>query len=246
MNAQAGATPPAIRAADVRATRGPGWIAEAFRIYRTRPLVWTGLSIGWLVVSFGLLLVPLIGGIVANLLQPVFFASFAIAARRHVAGERVDMGDLFIGFRGNLRALINVGLVELLAAFTIVTLITFIAGPMQSTGTDAATPTPEQLAKVIQDKAGYIFLGFALIALVKGALWFAPPLIAFHGLSAMHAIRWSVYAALSNVGAMLTYLVALTLLYIAAAIPWGLGFFVAIPIMCLSTYTGYREVFERR
>ena len=31
-----------------------------------------------------------------------------------------------------------------------------------------------------------------------------------------------------------------------ASIPWGLGLLVAIPMMAISTYIGYRDVFERK
>jgi hypothetical protein len=70
---------------------------------------WCGpaLTLGWIVMSFGLLLVPIVGGIAVNVLQPVFFASFAIAARKQIAGRRVEMGDLFLGFRTNVRALVK-------------------------------------------------------------------------------------------------------------------------------------------
>jgi uncharacterized membrane protein len=243
VSAEAPASP--IKVADVRAGQGPRWIAEAFRIYRAQPLVWSALSLGWIVMSFGLLLVPIVGGIAVNLLQPVFFASFAITARKQLRGERVEMGDLFLGFRANLRALVNVGMVELGAAFVVVLALTMIAGPLEAPVEPGATVTSEDLARIIQDKGWYILAGFLMIALVKGALWFAPPLIAFHGLSALHAIRWSLYAALSNAGAMVAYLIALTLLYLAAALPWGLGFIIVLPMMVLSTFTGYRDVFER-
>ena len=43
------------------------------------------------------------------------------------------------------------------------------------------------------------------LRIVKGALWFAPAVLAFHDLSTAHAIRWSLYAALSNLGAMALY-----------------------------------------
>jgi uncharacterized membrane protein len=245
VSAEAGA-PPRIQVADVRATNGAAWLAEAFRLYRARPLVWSALTLGWLVLSLGLLMVPLMGGIAVNLLQPVFFASFAIAARRQLAGERVEMGDLFLGFRGNLRALVNVGMLELAASFAIVLALTFLAGPVETPIEVGTTPSPEEVAQVLAEKGWYILAGLLLIAVVKGALWFAPPLIAFHGLAAMHAVRWSIYAALSNAGAMVAYLLALTAAYLAAALPWGLGFVIALPVMCLSTFTGYHDVFERR
>jgi hypothetical protein len=233
-----------IRVADVRAGNGPRWIAEAFRIYRSQPLVWSALSLGWIVMSFGLLLVPIVGGIAVNVLQPVFFASFALAGRKQVKGERVEMGDLFLGFRTNLRALVNVGMVELGIAFVVVLGLTFLAGPPTVPADGGSTPSAQDIARMIQDKGWYLFAALLLIVLVKGALWFAPALIAFHGLSAMHAIRWSLYAALSNAGAMVAYLVVLALAYIVAALPWGLGFVLVLPLMVLSTFTAYRDVFE--
>jgi len=43
---------------------------------------------------------------------------------------------------------------------------------------------------------------------------------------------------------MLLYGVVLFLLLFAALIPWGLGLLVVIPLMAITTYIGYREVFE--
>ena len=54
-------------------------------------------------------------------------------------------------------------------------------------------------------------------------------------------MRWSVYAALSNVGAMVAYGLALTVVFVAGGdLPWGLGLLVVIPVMVASTYVGYR------
>jgi len=34
--------------------------------------------------------------------------------------------------------------------------------------------------------------------------------------------------------------------FFAALIPWALGLILVIPLMAISTYVGYREVFEAR
>ena len=59
-----------------------------------------------------------------------------------------------------------------------------------------------------------------------------------------HAIRWSVYAALSNLGTMILYGLALGACFVLAVIPWFLGLLVVLPVMAISTFVGYREVFE--
>jgi uncharacterized membrane protein len=235
---------PKLAVGELPAARGVGWIGGGFAIFRQQPLVWAGLAISWLVVTFGMILIPFIGGVLANFLQPVFFASFALAARRQLAGERIDVGDLFLGFRENARALVNLGAILLFAQIAILALMVLLGFPT-AVGEPDRMPTVEDYGRAIQGKEWVALLGFVLSVVVKGALWFAPALIAFHGLSTSHAIRWSVYAALANVGAMLAYGAALLLMFLVAVIPWGLGLFVAIPIMLASTYAGYRDVFEK-
>jgi hypothetical protein len=232
----------AIKVTEVPPSRGVAWIAESFRLFKRAPLAWIGLCAGWMMMTLGLILVPLIGGVIANFLQPVFFASFAIAAFKQAAGEPIVMGDLFTGFRRNVRSLINLGALLLLLQIAIFALLALLGLPM-SAPADRNVTVAEYL-QMFEGKEWILALGFLLTAIVKGALWFAPPLIAFHGMSTMHAIRWSVYAALANFGAMVTYGAVLMLLFILGVIPWALGLLVVIPLMAISTFVGYREVFE--
>jgi uncharacterized membrane protein len=205
-------------------------------------MVWMGLSAGWMLITLGLVLVPLIGGVAANLLQPVFFASFALAARKQLDGEAPEMGDLFLGFRRPLRPLVNLGAILLVAEIAIFLLMSLLGLPGVNDAEEVVTVT--DYVRALQGKEWILLVGLVLTAMVKGALWFAPALLAFHDLSTAHAIRWSLFAALSNLGAMLAYGIALTVVFVAGALPWGLGLLVAIPVMVASTYTGYAEVFE--
>ena len=235
-----------LKVAEVRAGRGPGWLAEAFGgFFRKAPMAWIGLTSGWLIITFGLILVPFIGGVIANFLQPVFFASFAIVALRQAAGEPVLMGDLFLGFRRNLRALVNLGAILLIVEIAIFALMALLGLPLGADG-GGEKFTMAEYVQALKGKEWILILGFALTVLVKGALWFAPPLIALHDMPTSHAIRWSTYAALANFGAMLVYGIALMGLFFVALIPWGLGLLVVVPIMAISTYIGYRDVFEAK
>ena len=231
-----------FRVAEVPARRGFAWLGEAFGLFRARPFAWIGLCAGWLLITFGLILIPIIGGVLANFLQPVFFASFAITALRQASGEPVIMGDLFLGFRRNVRALVNLGAILLIAEIAIFALMAAIGLPMA--GNADQTFTVAEYVKMLKGKEWILMIGLVLTVLVKGGLWFAPPLIALHEMPVTHAMRWSLYAALANIGAMLVYGLALTGLFFVAVIPWGLGLLVVIPMMVISTYIGYREVFE--
>lgn len=231
-----------IRVAELKPGRGAGWLLEAFKLFRRMPLAWIGLCSGWVVITLGLIIVPFIGGVIANFLQPVFFASFAIAAFKQAAGEPVLMGDLFSGFRRNPRSLINLGALLLIAEIAIFALMALLGLPLAASGDRDFTF--REYVESLKGKEWILLVGFVLTALVKGALWFAPPLIAFHDMTTTQAMRWSVYAAISNLGPMVVYGLVLGALVIAALVPWGLGLFVAIPMMAISTFVGYREVFE--
>jgi uncharacterized membrane protein len=182
--------------------------------------------------------------VIANFLQPVFFASFAIVALRQAAGEPVLMGDLFLGFRRNLRALVNLGAVLLIVEIAIFAFMALLGLPMGGDGGEGTTFTMAEYVQMLKGKEWILIIGFVLTVLVKGALWFAPPLIALHDMPMTHAMRWSLYAALANLGAMVVYGLALMSLFFVALIPWGLGLLVVIPMMAISTYIGYRDVFE--
>ena len=236
-----------VKVTEVRPGRGAAWLAEAFgSFFRKAPMAWIGLTAGWLIITFGLILVPLVGGVIANFLQPVFFASFAIIALRQAAGEPVLMGDLFLGFRRNLRALVNLGAILLIAEIAIFAFMALLGLPMGGGSGENTTFTMAEYMEMLKGKEWILLVGFVLTGLVKGALWFAPPLIALHDMPMSHAMRWSLYAALANIGAMVVYGLALTGLFFVSLIPWGLGLLVVIPLMAISTYVGYREVFEEK
>jgi hypothetical protein len=232
----------AIKVAEISPKRGFAWLAQGFDLFRRRPFAWIGLCTGWIVITFGLIVIPLVGGVLANFLQPVFFASFALTAYRQATGETVVMGDLFLGFRRNVRALVNLGALLLIAEILIFVMMALLGLPMSGPGDKAFTVA--EYVEALQGKEWILALGVILTVIVKGALWFAPPLIAFHDMSTTHAVRWSVYAALSNLGAMIVYGAALLALFILGLLPWALGLLVVIPLMVISSYFGYREVFE--
>jgi hypothetical protein len=231
-----------IRVAEVPAGRGFSWLAEAFGLFRRKPAAWLALCIGWIVITFALILMPFIGGVIANFLQPAFFASFAIAAYRQTQGEAIGMGDLFAGFRRNLRSLVNLGALLLMAEIMIFAMMALLGLPMSAP--EGPSPSVADYVELWKGKEWILALGFCLTVAVKAAVWFAPPLIAFHGMSTAHAIRWSVYAALANLGAMFVYGLALFAIFFVGFIPWGIGLLVVIPVMVVSTFIGYRDVFE--
>ena len=236
----------AVKVAEIPARRGFAWLGAAFHVFRTKPFAWLGLCAGWMLITFVLafILFPPVGSAIASFLQPVFFASFALAVRKQEQGGEPVMGDLFAGFRTHFRSLVMLGAILTLIELGILMLMGLMGLP---TGRElAGVETIADYVKALKGKEWILLAGFFMTVAAKGALWFAPPLIALHGMSTSHAARWSVYAALANIGAMFAYGLTLMALFLLAMMPWGLGLLVAVPMMAISTYVGYREVFESR
>jgi uncharacterized membrane protein len=233
-----------VRVAEIPASHGASWLASSWRLFALTPMAWIGLCAGWIAITFALLIIPFAGVVAVHFLQPAFFASFAIAAYRQTAGERIVMQDLFGGFRRNFRSLVNLGLIMLIAKIVILGGMAALGLPVLQTGYGEPEVNMAELAEQLAGKEWILFLGTALLAAVEGALWFAPQLIAFQGMGTAQAVRWSVYAAISNLGALAFYFLSVIAMLTVALIPWGLGFIVALPIMAISTYVSYREVFE--
>ncbi|HXF80636.1 MAG TPA: BPSS1780 family membrane protein [Usitatibacter sp.] len=233
-----------VRVADLPALRGARWITESFRLFGAAPFVWMSLCLSWIGLTFALLVIPILGGPVASFLQPAFAASFAIVAYRQTRGEKIGANDIFVGFRHNFRSLVNLG-----AIFATVMLAIFLAGMAMGLplGPQSAEPGAfEEYVKQVEDKRWIVLSCFGALVFLKAVLWFAPQLIAFHGMETMQSIRWSAYAAVSNIGALLVYGVLLYGLFYLSLLtfPWVFGFAVTIPVAAISGYVGYRDVFE--
>ena len=231
-----------IRVAELPASRGIAWFGESFRLLRQAPATWLAICAAWLVLTLGLMIVPIVGAVASNFLQPVFFASFAIIAYKQSTGERISVGDLWSGFRHHVRELVNLGALLLMVQLAIVIFMVVLGLPTL-TNTEREL-TMQEYVELLQGKEWILAVGFLMMALVRGLVWFAAPLITFHGMSTTQAMRWSLYAAIANIGAMLVYGTLLLGLFLVAVIPWALGLILVVPLAVISTYVGYREVFE--
>ncbi len=232
---------------DVRPSQGWLWIRDAWRYLRGAPLGWLSLVGVWVILTFALLFIPYVGQLAANLLQPVFFAGFMIACRNQDNGTLPTVSNLFAAFRirpANVRALISVGAILLAGELLIFLMLDALGFPDIAMSKDGTSIDFAAFTAALEDKVWLLALGVALTALIKGALWFVPPLLAFNEMSATHAIRWSFYAFLSNFGAMLLYGVLIAAIYLVALLPWGAGLFIALPLMVISNYTGYKAMFK--
>ncbi len=249
----------------VAASRGWFWIVEAFRLFRHRPLVWLALNALLLFIGSVLMLVPLIGALVFALLTPVFMAGLMLGCRDVENGARLELVQLFQGFRHNATQLVTVGGVYLAGQVVVAGVMLFVGGEeLKSVATGVMQGGADsQAATVSTDRLSFALLvGAALFTPLAMAVWFAPPLVALGGVPAFAAMQASIRGCLRNLFPMLVYgggLVAVLLAFlfvlraVLSVLPPQLGFVrgtvaiaafvVWVTLALISVYTSYRDVF---
>jgi uncharacterized membrane protein len=88
-----------------------------------------------------------------------------------------------------------------------------------------------------------ILIFMALLVPLLMAIWFAPPLVVFHELGAVAAMKASFAGCLRNMLPFLLYGIVLLVASIVASIPFMLGWLILGPVTAASIYTGYRDIY---
>jgi uncharacterized membrane protein len=234
-HAQAHALPPR----KVPAAHGWHWIKQAFFLVREQPLTWVLFAVVYLLVQFvvGALGAP--GQLVAMLVVPLLAGGFVLAAARAAHGETLRPLDVLAACRSHLRPLLGLGLAYfglLLAVMMGVMLgLLALAGGRLGQGAVAALPLGTQIVGLALLAAGML--------MVSLMYWFAPAAVVLAGAAPLHAMRRSLAGAWLNWPAVLLCGVMLAVLLFLAMLPFGLGLLLWLPVMFVSVYVAWQDVF---
>jgi len=243
--------------------RGVRWLAEGWRMFRVAPLGWLALVFGYVMATILLSLVPIVGTAAASILVPVFSVGFMTASRAASHAQPVELPMLFAGFRERLPGQLVLGVVYTLG------LAAAVAGSALVDDGELlrwlTTPaTTDAKAQITDEMLPGIAATAAFYAPTMMALWFAPPLVAWHSMAAPKALFYSFFACWLNWRAFIAYglavafiavvLPSLVLILLAFATggavrvhPKALLFpllLILLPTLFASYYASYRDVFE--
>ncbi|HYL89727.1 MAG TPA: BPSS1780 family membrane protein [Burkholderiales bacterium] len=220
---------------------GWAWIASAWSIFKRAAGIWIGMIIVLLLIYVGLGIVPIAGAIATIVAGPVFTGGLMLASRTIDEGGEPQLPQLFGGFKHRFGTLVGVGVLYLVGMAAIVLIVGLISGASVFTVLKATSPEQVMAAGATLLLAALIFL--ALLMPLLMALWFAPPLVVFHELGAVEAMKASFAGCLRNMLPFLLYGIVLFIASIVASIPVMLGWLVLGPVMAASIYTSYRDIY---
>lgn len=221
----------------VAAMRAFDWIQEGWTLFLGAPRVWLFLS-GGIVITFAIsefLWLHVRTGfepsLPRNLLLgllffgPVVLMPIATAGGLHLCrllgrGETPELDDLVNGLKLAPQDLFTAGSLYLAGWLIIFGFYEIVGGP---------------LALFLPPLAGFAFLI---------AIWFIPPLVAFHQLSPLAALVTGFTACLRNAGVFAVFGFIMALLHFVAVLPAGLGLIVLLPVVIGALHASYRDVFS--
>ncbi len=239
------------------AKNGWHWLSEGYRIYSKSRMMLALIVIGYWLLMMLVNSVPGLGTVVATICLPAMSVGLMNACRRIDRGEPVTPPILFSGFSNNVRALLLLGAIYLVAALAIFAVTSLVDGGTLLHLFALGESADEAVDNHTMLLASWIAL-LLLLPLVM-AYWYAPMLAAWHGYSAGKSLFFSLFACLRNWRAFLVYVFSIIAFALVLSIVAGLvsasfpgagrsflmlivGFF-CLPVLYASFYVSYRDVF---
>ena len=222
------------------------WIAEGWTLFRAEPGLWIGIIVVFVVILFGMAVLPIIGPVAQNLLMPVFMGGIVLGCRAIDDGSGLQFNHLFAGFKDRFGTLVAVGALYLAGFVAVLVIVMLITGA----GVFALFTAGATQEDIMASGAAWGLLLAVLIAMALSlplvmAVWFAAPLVVFHDLGAVEAMKASFMGCLRNILTFIVYGIIGFFLSILATIPLGLGWLVLGPVLAASVYSAYRDIYLR-
>jgi uncharacterized membrane protein len=229
----------------VPAGAGITWIGTGWTLFAKAPLMWIVALLILFVIAIVVSLVPIIGSLAFQILNPVFSAGLIVACRSLERGGDFELEHLFAGFKIQFANLVVVGLLFLLGWVLILAVCAMIVGfgVLSAVLSGSAQDVAPMLAASGLSFLLALLVMLALMVPLLMLYWFAPALVVMHGMSPIAAMKASFGACLRDFLPFLVYGVVMTVLAVLAVIPLGLGMLVWVPLCITTTYAAYRDIF---
>lgn len=233
----------------VAAGNGWDWIARGWKMFLGDPGMWIALFIVFVVLVGAVSLVPFAGSVATIVLGPVMTAGIVVICRNAENGDRLEIGQLFAGFRDRTGPLVAVGALYLAAMVAIFLAVFLVMGAgigaaalLKGAGGDMRGMGAGAIAGMM---VGMLLVLAALLPVMM-AVWFAAPLVYFHDMAPVAAMKASFFGCLRNTLAFLLYGLVIMVLAVFASLPVMLGWLALGPTLAGSYYASYRDIYTRR
>jgi len=223
------------------ANRGVVWIGDAWRMLKAQPAMWAASLVLMLIAFIVLSLIPVVSFFV-QFIGPFAYAGIALAADQQRRTGTFELKTLVGGFDKHVMPLLAVGVATFVAGLIFLIVIAgVLGGDVFRMITHGFDPDPSSVMTLKFWLA--VLIGLALMLPVIAATYLAPQLIVLHDQPAMEAMKMSLVATAKNILPGLVFGICAFLLLLVSMIPLLLGLLITAPIMMITNYTVYRDIF---
>lgn len=195
------------------------WVGRGWRLFTASPGMWLLIGLVALLIHSAVQMLPFIGLFISILISPLITAGLLFAAREVDAGRPLHLEHLFQGFRepGRMGPLFGLGGVYV--GGVVITLVLCV-GALMVTGGFAGLSREELASLGLFDEQMLsvwlvVLAAIALFIPVLAALYYATPLVMFHGVPVWTALGSSLMACLRNFIPLMVFGLVLLLLFLA-------------------------------
>jgi hypothetical protein len=216
-----------------------GWSIDALRLWRQAPFMLFLLTLAWVIVEGLVQLIPVAGVALSKMIMPILDVGILIGLDQLARGDGLRFSTLVQGFRRD-----RLPMLPMIVACGLVVFLTQLIPASLIFGPDAADMI---LFNHMHPKL--LNSTFVLTLILPGMvpvilLGLVAPLMVFHGVPPLLALKLGVSRVLSAWPACLLFMVITTLAFaIALASPWlNLLLLAVLPWSMASIYVFYRDV----
>jgi uncharacterized membrane protein len=222
---------------------GMDWLAAGWRSFTLAPGTWLGIIIVFFLIVMVASILPLVG-IFANLLTVVLMGGIMLGCDAQHRGEALDISHLFAGFSRNAGGLVAVGALYLAGALAIgIVVVALMFAMFGGIGLLSGHADDAAAGALVGGVLALVAVALVLSIPLMMAFFYAPALVAIHGIGPIDAMVLSFRACLRNIVPLLLFFILAVLLAIVAMLPLFLGLFVLYPVLLAATYAAYHDTF---
>ena len=234
-----------MKVTKVAASSAIDWYGEGWSLFKVNPGMWIALVLIYIVVTFVLNIIPILGAITLALLTPALAAGVLYAAREADQGRDPAIEHLFIGLSDPSKR----GPMLMLGALYIgIALIGFLVLMVLGGGSAIMGSLINEQAGLETGAIGGLgliaILGLVLAFVLGMAFMYAGPLVLFKGVAPLDAIRGSFNGCMQNLVAIIVFDIITTILAFAASLPLLLGWLILDPCLFGALYASYKAILE--
>ncbi|HET8705617.1 MAG TPA: BPSS1780 family membrane protein [Pseudomonadales bacterium] len=231
------------------ASAGASWLGEGFSLFKNNVGMWLAITLVYGVIYFVFSMIPRVGYF-WWILSVVFIGGWQFAAREADIGEGPEIEHLFAGFKKSLASLLVLGvltavgyLLALIIAAVLALAVTGSAGMLNAGMFDAQQFDPSTLLVLLPAMLAFFAIMLVLSVPIIMCQLFAAPLIVFHDVPVVEAMKMSFAACSRNLWSLTVWGLLSILIWLAGAFSLLLGLLVAFPVLTISTYAAYKQIF---